>query len=66
MHDPGPGLHVEWLQAFGCALLPLVPTSPASLQSDHVALYLMVPDGWMFDTHRWGLRWSDLRVWQAS
>lgn len=37
---------------FGCALLPLVPPSPAALQPDHVALYLVVPDGWTFDMHR--------------
>ena len=55
VHDPGQGLHVEWLQEFGCALLPLPPSAlAAALHPDHAALYLMAPDGWTFDTHRWG------------
>jgi hypothetical protein len=59
INDPGPGLFVEWLPAFGCALLPLAPApahaarpAAAVLQPGHVALYLVVPDGWTFDMHR--------------
>jgi len=52
LEDPGPDLKVEWLPAFGCALLPLAPSSAAALQPDHVALYLVTPDGWNFDMHR--------------
>jgi hypothetical protein len=45
---PGPGLHIEWLPDSGCALLPLVPPSAATLQPGHVTLHLVAPDGWTF------------------
>jgi hypothetical protein len=52
LESPGPGVHVEWLPKFGCALLPLAPASRAALQPGHVALYLVAPDGWSFGMHR--------------
>lgn len=56
MTDTGPDLHIEWLPDFGCALLPLVPLSDATLQPGYVKLYLVAPDGWNFSMHRWDHR----------
>jgi hypothetical protein len=52
MSRPRPRLGIEWLAKFGCALVPLVPPSRAVLEPDHVAVYLVAPDGWKFEIHR--------------
>lgn len=48
------GHGVKWLPKFGCALMGLAcPQGAGSISPDSLALYLVVPDGYVFGMHRW-------------